>query len=94
MTRWLTFLALCLTLVQATAFAKPDYTRRTSKECNFCHPPDSRALNEAGKYYQEHKSSLAGYKPSEQPKSSDPKSSKDKKQQPATKSAESASKQR
>ena len=45
--------------------AKPDYTRRTNKECEFCHPPKSRELNEAGKYYQEHKNSLVGYMPKE-----------------------------
>jgi len=45
--------------------AKPDYTRRTSKDCEFCHPPNSRSLNDAGRYYQEHKNSLAGYKPKE-----------------------------
>jgi hypothetical protein len=48
--------------------AKPDYTRRTSKDCEFCHPPNSRWLNDAGKYYQEHKNSLAGYKPPERSK--------------------------
>ncbi len=48
--------------------AKPDYTRRTNKECEYCHPPNSRTLNEAGKYYQEHHNSLAGYKPREQGK--------------------------
>jgi len=48
--------------------AKPDYTRRTNKECEYCHPPNSRALNEAGKYYQQHKNSLAGFKPREQAK--------------------------
>ncbi len=46
--------------------AKPDYTRRTSKDCEFCHPPKSRELTEAGKYFQEHKNSLAGYIPKDQ----------------------------
>jgi len=46
--------------------AKPDYTRRTSKDCEFCHPPKSRELNEAGKYFQEHKNSLVGYTPKDQ----------------------------
>jgi hypothetical protein len=50
----------------STSSAKPDYTRRTNKDCEFCHPPNSRNLNEAGKYYQEHKNSLAGYVPKEQ----------------------------
>jgi hypothetical protein len=46
--------------------AKPDYTRRTNKECEFCHPPKSRELTEAGRYFQEHKNSLAGYTPKDQ----------------------------
>jgi len=44
-------------------FAKPDYTRRTKKECSFCHPPGGYTLNEAGKYYRDHRYSLEGYKP-------------------------------
>jgi hypothetical protein len=59
----LTMVVCAIALVPA--LAKPDYTRRTSKECNYCHPPNSRALNEAGKYYQEHKNSLKGYTPKE-----------------------------
>ena len=58
-------LVLGLTLLPEDTPAKPDYTRRTSKDCEFCHPPNSRLLNDAGKYYQEHKNSLAGYKPKE-----------------------------
>ena len=45
------------------ASAKPDYSRRTKKECSFCHPADSWRLNDAGKYYRDHKYSLEGYKP-------------------------------
>lgn len=52
--------------------AKPDYTRRTNKECEYCHPPKSRELNEAGKYYQAHKNSLVGYTPKEQAKQEPP----------------------
>jgi len=44
-------------------WAKPEYARRTQKECNFCHPADSWNLNDAGKYYRDHKYSLQGYKP-------------------------------
>jgi hypothetical protein len=55
--------------------AKPDYTRRTNKECEYCHPPKSRELNEAGKYYQAHKNSLVGYAPKEQAKQEPPSSS-------------------
>jgi hypothetical protein len=46
--------------------AKPEYTRRTKKECEFCHPVDSRELNEAGKYYRDHNYSLEGYKPKDE----------------------------
>jgi hypothetical protein len=45
------------------AWTKPDYSRRTKKECRFCHPPDSWNLTDAGKYYREHHYSLEGYKP-------------------------------
>jgi len=44
--------------------AKPDYTRRTGKDCEFCHPPNSRKLNKAGEYYRDHHNSLKGYQPS------------------------------
>jgi hypothetical protein len=43
--------------------ARPDYARRTQKECNFCHPPDSWNLTAAGKYYRDHHYSLEGYTP-------------------------------
>ena len=46
--------------------AKPDYTRRTGKECEFCHPPNSRKLTPAGEYYRDHQNSLKGYQPPEQ----------------------------
>ena len=42
--------------------AKPEYTRRTKKECSFCHPPGGYTLNDAGKYYRDHRA-LDGYKP-------------------------------
>lgn len=43
--------------------AKPEYSRRTQKECTFCHPRDSWNLNEAGKYFRDHHYSLQGYTP-------------------------------
>lgn len=43
--------------------AKPDYTRRTSKDCGYCHVPPGYNLNDAGKYYRDHNHSLQGYKP-------------------------------
>ena len=56
-------LAVALSLNSTTGYAKPDYARRTKKECSFCHPANSWQLNDAGKYYRDHKYSLDGYKP-------------------------------
>ena len=63
--------AVLLLLIGGTrpATAKPEYTRRTSKECSFCHMPPGYNLNEAGRYYQEHRS-LKGYVPTTKPKAS------------------------
>jgi hypothetical protein len=52
-----------LLLNSTPSLAKPEYARRTKKECVFCHPPDSWNLNEAGKYYRDHNYSLKGYQP-------------------------------
>ena len=65
---------LLLTTIQSPA--KPDYTRRTNKPCEFCHPPNSRELNDAGKYYRDHNHSLQGYKAPLQPKQETPDSGK------------------
>ena len=43
--------------------AKPEYTRKTSKDCAFCHQPPGYNLNDAGKYYLDHRHSLKGYTP-------------------------------
>ncbi len=47
-------------LLPAVASANPEYSRRTGKECNYCHPANTFRLNDAGKYYKEHKS-LKGF---------------------------------
>ena len=59
------FTGLLLSVMSSPA--KPDYTRRTGKDCEFCHPPNSRKLNEAGEYYRDHHNSLKGYQPSNKP---------------------------
>jgi len=59
-----------LLAANSPAGAKPEYTRRTSKDCSFCHMPPGYNLNEAGKYYQEHQHSLKGYVPAAKPKAS------------------------
>jgi hypothetical protein len=47
--------------------ARPDYTRRTKQECRYCHPPGGWNLNDAGHYFEKHRS-LNGYQPAEPPK--------------------------
>ena len=65
---WLSLASfIALPLFSAQAAAKPEYTRRTSKDCSFCHVPPGYNLNEAGKYYQEHQHSLKGYVPPPKP---------------------------
>jgi len=59
--------ALFFLLNAWTGEARPDYTRRTKKECLYCHPPDSFRLTDAGEYYRDHRT-LDGYKPKEKPK--------------------------
>lgn len=59
-----------LCLIPQEGMTSPVYSRRTEKDCNYCHPPGTYNLNAAGKYYQEHKS-LNGYQPKEAPKKSD-----------------------
>ena len=54
---------LALVLVHTSAAARPDYTRRTSKPCTFCHPGPGWTLNDAGKYFRDHNHSLKGYEP-------------------------------
>lgn len=51
----------------SASLASPEYSRRTQKECSYCHPPSNYTLTEAGKYYQAHKT-LKGYQPKVEPK--------------------------
>lgn len=55
----LAFLAIYWFLPTESA-GSPVYSRRTQKDCTYCHPPGNYNLTEAGKYYQEHKT-LKGY---------------------------------
>ena len=46
------------------SYAKPEYTKKETKGCTFCHiSGNSKELNEAGKYYKEHDHSLKGNEP-------------------------------
>ena len=60
------FLTAGLLLSAKISAAKPEYTRRTHKDCEFCHPPNSRKLTPAGEYFRDHGGSLKGYQPPEQ----------------------------
>ncbi|MGD1071901.1 MAG: hypothetical protein ABSB15_17350 [Bryobacteraceae bacterium] len=58
-------LACGLLLVPATSSGKPEYTRMTNQECNYCHVPNSRKLTDAGLYYRKHRT-LKGFTPPKQ----------------------------
>lgn len=48
----------------SVSYAKPEYSKKEKKSCTFCHvKAGSKELNDAGKYYKEHKFSLEGYTP-------------------------------
>jgi hypothetical protein len=71
MRRWL-MLSVLIALVPAAllfdpplSVAKPEYSRRTKKDCGYCHPKDSWDINDAGKYFRDHNHSLEGFKPKE-----------------------------
>jgi len=60
--RWLKSLAPALVLMsgvvvlQRDSLALPDYTKKTRKECIYCHErsPSSGKYTEAGEYYKDH----------------------------------------
>jgi len=52
------------------AAAKPDFTKRTGKQCIYCHAGDwtSGKYTEAGQYFKDH-NTFKGYVPKPQPPS-------------------------
>jgi hypothetical protein len=52
------------------SLANPDFTKRTGKQCTYCHVGswDSGKYTEAGQYFKEHRS-FKGYVPKAPPKS-------------------------
>jgi len=55
-------LALGLAVSTTNSLAKPEYAKKESKTCVYCHvKAGSKELNDAGKYYKDHNHSLAGY---------------------------------
>jgi len=62
--------AAILYLIPTASFATPEYSRRSDKECNYCHPAKGYTLTDAGKYYKDHKT-LKGYVPATGAKKAD-----------------------
>jgi hypothetical protein len=65
MSKWIlsvTVFGGVLYLTPTASFATPEYSRRSDKECSYCHPAKGYSLTDAGKYYKEHKT-LKGYQP-------------------------------
>jgi hypothetical protein len=49
--------------ISTVSSAKPSYSGKEKKSCEFCHTAKGKKeLNDAGKYYKDHNHSLAGYK--------------------------------
>jgi hypothetical protein len=62
--------AIAVVVVTQPVDAKPEYTRKTTKACAYCHQPPGYNLNDAGKYYADHNHSLKGYIQPPKPKPS------------------------
>jgi hypothetical protein len=57
-----TILSVGLLVNTTASFAKPEFAKKEKKGCAFCHvKAGAKELNDAGKYYKEHKFSLEGY---------------------------------
>lgn len=72
--KWLASLLILtagITLSSRISEAKPDYTKKTRKPCEYCHQGGwtTGQLTEAGTYYKEH-GTFKGYQPKEPPKKS------------------------
>jgi hypothetical protein len=62
--------AIAIIVGTKPVLAKPEYTRKTTKACAYCHQPPGYNLNDAGKYYADHNHSLKGYTAPPKPKPS------------------------
>lgn len=64
--RSLLLLTVALFIAFSLGMGTVAYSKKEAKACTYCHPPGKyKELNEAGKYYKEHKHSLEGYKAEE-----------------------------
>jgi hypothetical protein len=60
--RYGAMLAGIAVLIAPFAMGTPEYAKKESKSCTFCHTAVGKPdLNEVGKYYKDHNLSLAGY---------------------------------
>lgn len=60
-----TVLLVAFAIIMAVPFGmgKYEYTKKEGRDCAFCHPNGKfNELTAAGRYYKDHKHSLAGYK--------------------------------
>jgi hypothetical protein len=60
-----TALLVAFAVIMAVPFGmgKFEYTKKTGRDCDYCHPHGRISeLTAAGRYYKEHKHSLEGYK--------------------------------
>ncbi len=69
-------LAVGVLFTASNSHARPDYTRRTRQECRYCHPPGGWYINDAGKYFRDHRT-LDGYKPPAENKPAAPSTKQD-----------------
>ena len=58
----LVLLSIALFVGISVGLSTPQYSKKESKACTYCHPPGKfKDLTDAGKYYKEHNHSLEGY---------------------------------
>ena len=49
-------------LIAPLAMSTPEYSKKESKQCTYCHTAMGKPdLNDAGKYYKDHNHSLEGF---------------------------------
>lgn len=60
--RFLAILGGVALLFSPFATGTPEYSKKESKQCVYCHTAVGKPdLNDAGKYYKDHNNSLEGY---------------------------------
>jgi hypothetical protein len=66
---WVWIVPVVLTLGSGSTQAKPEFAKKESKACTYCHVKlGDKELNETGKYYKDHNFTFEGYQPAQTPK--------------------------